>query len=355
MEYARITPKELGIPESMPLPARKDWSIGIVGFGGIARGAHAGGWKKMGWTVAAIADPDPNARQFAREKVGVERVYDNYRDLIADSAVEVVDLCTQPVIREEVVRAAAEAGKPLITEKPFGQTVEECQRMVNIAEEAGTKLAIHQNYRWMKMNFLVHHLVRRGLIGEPFFARIEIFGRQDVGLATHPFYSKCGDFLTVQWNNHLADMLRYWTGKDARRVLARTSRMKGQNFVSDNLLVSIHDFGEGLTGHIFHHELLRSQLSGVQCRVDGNEGSAVFDFHGMLRLESTKLPGGPREVDTTGLTYLDSHCGSMADFLSAIEDDREPLVSGPRNLPTIRTVVGESKSVAAGGQWMDVG
>jgi len=355
MDYTPIAPAELGIPESTPTPQREGWRIGIVGFGGIARGAHAAAWRRMGWTVAAVADPDPGARAYAKEELGIERLYEDFHDLISDDSVEVIDLCTQPVIRREVVQAAAAAGKPLITEKPFGQSVEDCERMIQIAEQAGTKLAIHQNYRWMKMNYVVHHIIRKGLIGEPFFARIEIFGTQDVQLAGHPFYSKCEDFLTVQWNNHLADLLRYWTGKDARRVLSKTSRMNGQNFVSDNLFVSIHDFGEGLTGHILHHELLRSDLRGQQCRVDGAEGSLVFDFSGGLRLDCASLEGGPYELDTTGSSYIDSHSGSMSDFLSAIEEDREPLVSGRRNIPTIQTVVAESESVSAGGKWVDIG
>ena len=351
MDQPTVTPQELSIPEAIPLPERKDWAIGIVGFGGIARGAHAAGWQKMGWTVAAVADPDPDARSVA-ESLGIERTYTDYAELVNDDAVEIVDLCTQPVIREEVVAAAAEAGKPLITEKPFGQSVEECERMVRAAEQAGTRLGVHQNYRWMKMNFLAQHIIGKGLIGDPFFARIEIFGKQDVNLAGHGFYSQCDDFLTIQWNNHLSDLLRYWTGRDAQRVLARTGRMNGQNFVSDNLLISISDFGEGLTGHVLHSELSRSGLTGVQCRVDGDQGSLVFDFGSRLQLESAQLGEGPRTLDTSGLTYVDSHCGSMADFMMAIEEDRESLVSGRRNLATIRTVVAEHESARAGGKWI---
>jgi predicted dehydrogenase len=235
--------------------------------------------------------------------------------------------------------------------------------MVEAADRAMIRIAVHQNYRWMKMNYLAHHIIKNGFIGDPFFASIEIFGQQDVSLAKHPFYSQCDNFLTVQWDNHLADLLRYWTGKDAIRVLARTGRMKGQHFKSDNLLVVIADFGEGLTGHILHSELLRSNLHGVQCRVDGDKGSLVFDFHSTLVLESsilgkeTYIPplggvGGGYTLDTSGLNYVSSHSGSMGDFLMAIEEDREPLVSGRRNLSTIRTILAEDESARSGGRWV---
>ncbi len=352
MDYKKITPSELGIPESLPMPKRNDWGIGMIGFGGIARGAHVPAYKQVGWNVVAVADPDPDAQKEAKEKYGIEKVYANYNDLIADDTVEVIDLCTQPIIREDVVLTAANAGKHIITEKPFGTTIEECERMVVAGEKAKIKIAIHQNYRWMQMNFLAHHIVNKNLIGEPFFASIEIFGRQDVDLADHPFYSKCDDFLTVQWNNHLADLLRYWVGIDAKRVLARTGRMMGQNFESDNLFISIADFGNGLTGHILHSELLRSSLGGVQCRIDGDKGSMKFDFHGELIIQSSSLGEELYKLDLSESSFVNSHAGSMADFLIAIEDDKEPSVSGNRNLATIKTVIAEDKSARLGGRWV---
>ena len=224
--------------------------------------------------------------------------------------------------------------------------------MVETADRAGIKLAVSQNYRWMRTNYLAYHIIKRGFIGDPFFASIEIFGRQDVDLADHTFYSQCDDFLTVQWNNHLADLLRYWTGEDALRVLARTGRMKGQNFKSDNLLVVVADFGEGLTGHILHSELLRSSLGGVQCRVDGDKGSLALDFGSKLLLESSVLGKGTHAIDTSGLDFVSSFAGSIGGFLRAIEEDEEPPVSGRKNLATIRTVIAEDESARSGGRWV---
>ena len=354
MATASITPRELGLPEALPLPKRRDWRVGMVGFGGIARGAHVPAYRSVGWDVVAIADPDPAAQREAKEKFGIERVYADFRDLVADDAVEIVDMLTHPTVRVEVVEAAAEVGKPVATEKPLAASLDQAVRMVEIAEAAGIPFAVHQNYRWRKGCFLAHHIIQCGLIGEPFFAAIEILGTQDVDLAKHPFYSVCTDFLTVQWNNHLADLLRFWTGRDAVRVLARTGRMNGQNFVSGNLLVVVSDFGEGLTGHVLHSELLRGSgaTGGVRCRVDGDKGSIVFDFDSQLTLDSLVLGGGPRALDTAGLTYVSSFAGSMGDFLLSIEEGREPLVSARRNLATVRTFMAEDRSAREGGAWV---
>lgn len=354
MTQKTITPKELGVPEVIPLPRRTDWRIGLVGFGRIAR-PHVDAYASAGWRVVAVADPDPAARERAKSVTGAERFYEDYPELVADDGVEVVSLLTHPTLREPVVAAAAELGKPILTEKPLGADLVECERMVELAEKAGIPFAVSQNYRWNAANFLVHHIIGKGLIGKPFFASIEIQGTQDVALADHPFYSRCDDFLTIQWNNHLADLLRYWTGRDSRRVLAWTRRMAGQNFQSDNLLLSIADFGEGLTGHILHSELLRSSLTAQQCRVDGDDGSVVFSLYGgELQLQSGQLGTEPYTVDTDEISRVSSFCGPMGDLLLSIEEGREPLVSARRNLATIRHIMAEAESARAGGVWVVV-
>jgi predicted dehydrogenase len=264
-----------------------------------------------------------------------------------------VDLLTQPTIREDVVALAAAAGKPLITEKPIATTMDEAERMVEIAARAGMPLAVHQNYRWMATNYMARLIVEGGWIGRPFLVNIEIYGTQDRHLAGHPYYATCTDFLPVQWNNHLADLLRYWTGRDARRVWTRTARMDGQHFVSDNLLCSIHDFGPGLTGHILHHELLRCEIPSQPCRIDGDQGSLVFDLWGdRITIQSSRLGGPPRDLMLPPLELPHSMAGSMGDFLAAVEAGKEPMVSGRANLATMRAMFAELESSRQGGVWM---
>jgi len=352
MQEKTVTPQELGIPETIPLPKRTDWRIGMVGFGRIAQ-SHANAYKAAGWQIVAVADPDSAARERAKEMTGAERLYENYHELVNDDEVEVVSLLTHPTLREPVVALAAEAGKPIQTEKPLGDNIDECERMVAVAEKAGIPFAVSQNRRWSAANFFAHHIIGKGLIGKPFYAFIEIYGTQDVRLADHSFYATCTDFLTIQWNNHLADLLRYWTGSDAKRVLACSRRMTGQNFVSDNLLVSIADFGDGLTGQIIHSELLRSELRSQRCRVDGDEGSVVFDLDSFsLQLQSKQLGEETHVLRVGKEAYPSSFCGPMGDFLLSLEEKREPLVSARRNLATMRHILAEEESVQGGGEWV---
>lgn len=350
----KITPGELRVPDEIPRPKRSDWRIGIVGYGGIA-GAHTSAYLEAGWRIVAVADPNPEARQRAENAIPGVSLYEGYEELVADANVEVVSLLTQPTLRIPVVEAAFRAGKPVLTEKPFAASIEECERMVALSEEYGLALAVSQCYRWNGANFFAREIIKHGLIGTPFYAAIEIHGRQDVMLAGHPFYSRCEDFLTIQWNNHMADLLRFWFGKDPKRVLACTRRMQGQNFKSDNLLLSIADYGQGATGHIVHSELLRSNLGCSKCRVDGDAGSIVFDLHGAeLTIHSRETGDEPCELDLGDRQLASSFTGPMGDLLISLEEGREPATSGRRNLPTMRHVLSEHRSARAGGTWITV-
>ena len=354
MEPAPITVSDLRLPHTMPLPKRKDWRIGIVGFGEFAQRAHAPDYKQAGWQLAAVAVRNVSAQQVAKNEFAIDRVYSDYHDLINDETVEVVDVLTQPYVREEVIAAAVVAGKHVIVEKPLGMSLDECRRVVDLAEHNNVRLAVHQNYRWMKGAFLAHQIVRAGLLGAPYFMSVEKFGRQDE-LRKESVYASFDHYLTLHWNTHFIDLFRYWSGRDPQIVSTRTARMEGQNFRSDNLLLSWHDFGGGLSGHILHSELLRSSLASDTCRIDGEEGSLVFDLAGEhILLDSRKLEPKVYAIDTSGMVWMESLCGSMGSFLAAIEENREPEVSGRDNLVTMNTVFAEIESVKSGGAWTPV-
>lgn len=349
-----ITPQELDLQTQFTLPQRSDWRIGVIGLGGISR-AHLSAYRSMGWQVVAAAEIDRDRARKAQQQWSIPRLYDRYEDLIADPEVEVISLLTHPTLREPVVRAAAEVGKPLQTEKPLGDDLEQCERMVRRMEEQGVPFAVSQNYRWHPAVFFARQIIERGLIGTPYFASIEIHGTQDVELAGHDFYAVCDDFLTVQWNTHLADLLRCFVGRDAKKVMARTGRMNGQNFRSDNLLISIADYGAGCTGHVLHNELLRSGMQRNECRVEGDRGSLVFSVWGTeLILDSQELADGPRRLEFHAGALPNSFCGPIGDFLASVESGREPTISARRNLATLRQVIAEHRSAQAGGVWVEI-
>ncbi|MFC6093240.1 Gfo/Idh/MocA family protein [Saccharothrix lopnurensis] len=107
----------------------------------------------------------PKAEEFAA-KHGIARPYGDYRDLLADPDVDVVYVATPHVQHHEVTRAALEAGKHVLCEKPATLTPAALRDVVDLARERGLFL---MEAIWTRFNPLIvelGELVRAGVIGE---------------------------------------------------------------------------------------------------------------------------------------------------------------------------------------------
>jgi phthalate 4,5-cis-dihydrodiol dehydrogenase len=89
--------------------------------------------------LVAGADVRPQALQAFQKRYG-GKVYDNVEALCADPEVEAVWIATPNQFHAENALAAATHGKHMVVRKPFGLTVEECQRVLDVAEKTGAKI-----------------------------------------------------------------------------------------------------------------------------------------------------------------------------------------------------------------------
>src|SRR3989337_3904718 len=109
--------------------------IGIIGTGAIA-GMHARAYKNIGYTVRVGTNvTSDKGRRFAAEH-GAEFV-ERYEDVCRHPDVDVVDVCTFPSFRLDVVRACAASGKPVQVQKPIATTLDVARDMIENARDAG--------------------------------------------------------------------------------------------------------------------------------------------------------------------------------------------------------------------------
>ena len=94
--------------------------IGMVGAGFVAD-LHAESFKRVAGhdvQIVAVAAP-PTRRDAFAQRHGIEKVYDDLEQLLADDEVQVVDICTPPSLHVDMVAKVIEAGKHVICEKPL--------------------------------------------------------------------------------------------------------------------------------------------------------------------------------------------------------------------------------------------
>ena len=123
--------------------------VAVIGAGGMARGFHLPSLAKLpGCRVEAIADANPStAKQYA-ERFGARYCTTDYREVLADDAVEAVVITTRHNLHTEMALAAAEAGKHIFVEKPLALTVPDAEAICEAVERNGVLLTIGFNRRF---------------------------------------------------------------------------------------------------------------------------------------------------------------------------------------------------------------
>ncbi len=148
--------------------------IGIVGYGMMGK-AHSYGYTLAPHVRALPCQPRLRvisgrnlvAVQEAARSYGVERVVDDWREVVQAPDVDIVDVCTPPGTHPEIVEAAASAGKAVLCEKPLAADYAGALRACDAVRRAGVPNAIGFNYRRLPALALMARLIEQGRIGEP--------------------------------------------------------------------------------------------------------------------------------------------------------------------------------------------
>jgi myo-inositol 2-dehydrogenase / D-chiro-inositol 1-dehydrogenase len=144
--------------------------VGVVGTGFVGD-IHVASFK--GWVpdaeVVAVASPH-NADKFARER-GVPASYSDYREMLKDNEIDVIDIGIPNDLHCQVTLDAARAGKHVIIEKPLCVTLEEADQMIEACQKAGVLLMYAEELVFAPKYVRVKTLIDEGAVGEPFLAK----------------------------------------------------------------------------------------------------------------------------------------------------------------------------------------
>ena len=145
---------------------KKKTRTAIFGAGFMGR-VHTEGIRRLGNVeVAAIAAETPDeARNFA-ESTGIERSTGDYRELLADPTIDVVHICTPNQLHFPMAKAALEAGKHVICEKPLATSVSEASQMVSLAKKTGLANCTFHNIRAYPHAQNMRRLIEAGKLGQ---------------------------------------------------------------------------------------------------------------------------------------------------------------------------------------------
>lgn len=138
----------------------------VIGAGFMGK-VHAEGIRRVGNVdiVAVAAATDDEASRFA-ESIGVATSTGDYTKLLADPEVEAVHVCTPNALHYPVAKAALEAGKAVLCEKPLTMSVSEAEDLVKLAEKTGLPNCVNHNLRYYPVVQHIRRMIEAGELGE---------------------------------------------------------------------------------------------------------------------------------------------------------------------------------------------
>ena len=333
-----------------PMPRRKDFRIGILGSGFIVNDCHLVAYRKAGFNPVAIASRQVAHARQAAQRHAIGRVHDDYDSLLNDPTIEVLDIAVPPDVLVPLIVKACQLGtvKGILAQKPLGMDHKEALTAVRACEAAGIRLAVNQNMRYDHSVRAAKALLDEGVIGEPVLATIEMRGIPH----WQPWQARLGWATLRIMSIHHLDTFRYWFG-DAERIFCSTRPDPRTKFPhSDGICTYILEFKDGLRCVGLDDTWTGPAREGcpadvyIKWRIEGRNGLAIGDIGwckdpyttpSSIKYAAKSHPGFQTPIWQESW-FPDAFAGTMAELLCALEDDREPVISGRDNLKTMSMV-----------------
>ncbi len=320
------------------LPAKIDYGIGIIGCGGIVNHAHLPAYQKFGFRVVACCDIREEAAKQTAQRFGINEWFTDYRELLELTEVEIVDIAIHQKGRVEIVQAAAQAGKHILIQKPFAHKMEDALAMVEVCEKIGVKLMVNQQARYAPSHRFAKLLIENGWLGEVYHLTHHVRGNQDSG-----WPAETPNFLIIDHGIHYIDLMRYWTGREPKKVFASTVSMPGQRAISPMVYSINLEFEEHCMANLWFNDVVQGKDSHYEFTIDGTNGT-VRGNATQLTLSLKDAPVPTMRMDLKGTWFPDAFAATMAELMRAIQENDEPAISGRDNLKTLLIALAAVKS-----------
>lgn len=356
----------------------KTIGVAIIGCGGITLQNHLPGLALCPEArVVALCDTDPAVLQRASQQCAGATCCSDYQQVINRDDVHAVIIATPNILHAPIALAAIATGKHVLSEKPLAMNFAEAMQMYRAAETAGVRHMTAFTYRFVPAFRYLSHLVKSGVLGQPFHFRIQRFqdwGTRALGwrqVAKLAGSGELGDMLS-----HRIDYAHILMG----RIQSLTADLQRFHDLRDGHVSDLEDwvamitrFENGATGVLESTKVAtargESARSQDYCEVNGSEATLVYYLgekpliqigrKGKTGLETMPVPkefltwpGSPRDPNKGDPLFTFRYDQSF-EFIDAITKQRPCVPSfldGARAQAVMETAVASAKQR----RWVDM-
>ena len=327
----------------------KQLNIGIIGAGRIGK-VHAQSitYNVPTAKVLGITDVFKDGLQELADKYGIEKVYNDYKEMLADEEIDAVLVCSSTDTPADISIEAAKAGKHVFCEKPVDLTPAKVQAVIDAVAEAGVKLQVGFNRRFDHNFAHVRNLINEGKVGD--LELIKITSRDPAPPPAE--YAAVSGGMFLDMTIHDFDMARFLGGCDVTEVYANATCLVdpaiGEAGDVDTAIINLK-FENGALGVIDNS---RRAAYGYDQRIEvfGSLGAAMA---------ANDTPTNVTIMNNDGVTtdkplyfflerYMQSFRDEMVQFVDAVLNDKATPTTGTDGLNSILVALAAKKSVQEG-------
>lgn len=293
--------------------------------------------------LVAAADPHPEQRELFARRWGVpaQRVYAEYREMLATEQPDIVSICTTARHRAAILQDVANAGvRAIWAEKPFTLSLAEADAVVELCRQKDVVVAINCSRRWNPFFTEARRMVQAGELGE--ILQITV-------------YAQC--YLSHN-GSHSIDAMRYLIGDEVKWVFGEMESDEKAASEEDLMGNGYLAFDNGVRG------FLRGMPTGMapwEFDVIGTEGRirSLADsletqlyrwVEGGLRNQGVPAQGPfplPTRIQSIGLSVIE-------DLIRGIETGRQPRCSAEDGRKALEIAIALRESHRLGGRRVDL-
>jgi predicted dehydrogenase len=286
---------------------KRTLAVGLIGYKFMGK-AHSNAWRQVphffnlpaGVRMKTICGRNRTAVKKAAAKLDWENTETDWRCIIADPRIDIVDICTPNESHCEIAVAAAKAGKAILCEKPLARNVDEAEKMAQAVKKARVVNMICHNYRRVPAIALAKQMIERGEIGDRIFHFHARYAQDWIVDPNFPLVWRlqsdpAGSGALGDIFSHIVDLARYLVGEFREicgitetfvkhRPLEKNRRVKGQVTV-DDAVTMIGRFKNGALASLEATRFAPGRKNSITLEINGSAGSLFFDLEEMNRLK----------------------------------------------------------------------
>ena len=354
--------------------------------------AHSNAWRQAPHFFAlpvelrlkTLCGRDRAATRKAATELGWEKIETDWRRVMDDPEVDIVDICTPNDTHCEIAVAAARAGKAILCEKPLARDLTEAEAMVRAVKKARVMNMICHNYRRIPAVALAKQMIERGDLGDRLFhfharyaqdwivdPNFHLVWRLQSGVSGS---GALGDIFS-----HVVDLGRYLVGEFRevcgsmetfvkQRPTQKSRRPTRMQCVDvDDAVSMVGRFRNGALAAVEATRFAPGRKNSLTFEINGSKGSLAFDLEELnkLRFFSRRDPPkgqGFREIIVTEpshpyaanwwppghmIGYEHTFVHTIADFVKAVVTRKkvEPnFEDGVRNQRVLEAVAKSART-----------